>query len=72
MRTTIESYATMGIDTETPLSVTASIGVSAIEQGATSPAVLVDQADKALYLAKDQGRNRVEQWSQALSDSRAA
>jgi len=72
LRTTIESYATMGIDTETPLSVTASIGVSAIEQGATSPAVLVDQADKALYLAKDQGRNRVEQWSQALSDSRAA
>jgi two-component system cell cycle response regulator len=72
VRTTIESYATMGIDTATPLSVTACLGVSAIEQGASSPGELVDQADKALYQAKDQGRNRVEQWSQALSDSRAA
>ena len=72
VRATIESYATMGIETMTPMMVTASLGVSAIEQGATSPAVLVDQADKALYQAKEQGRNRVEQWSQALSDSRAA
>ena len=72
VRATIESYATMGIETMTPMMVTASLGVSAIEQGATSPAVLVDQADKALYQAKDQGRNRVEQWSQALSNNRAA
>ncbi len=72
VRATIESYATMGIETMTPMMVTASLGVSAIEQGATSPGMLVDQADKALYQAKEQGRNRVEQWSQALSDSRAA
>jgi diguanylate cyclase (GGDEF)-like protein len=72
VRATIESYATMGIDTEMPLSVTASLGVSAIEQGGTSPEMLVDQADKALYQAKEQGRNRVEQWSRALSDTRAA
>ncbi|GMQ76569.1 MAG: hypothetical protein BMS9Abin01_1851 [Gammaproteobacteria bacterium] len=71
-RATIESYATMGIDTQTPLSVTASLGVSAIEQGATTPVMLVDQADKGLYQAKRQGRNRVEQWSPALSDNRAA
>jgi len=71
-RSTIESYATMGIDTQTPLSVTASLGVSAIEQGATTPIMLVDQADKALYQAKEQGRNRVEQWSPALSGNRAA
>ncbi len=72
VRATIESYATMGIETKTPMMVTASLGVSAIEQGATSPGVLVDQADKALYQAKEQGRNRVEQWSQALSNNRAA
>ncbi len=72
VRATIESYATMGIETMTPMMVTASLGVSAIEQGASSPGVLVDQADKALYQAKEQGRNRVEQWSQALSDNRAA
>ena len=72
VRATIESYATMGIETSGNLTVTASLGVSAIEQGATSPSLLVDQADKALYQAKDQGRNRVEQWSKALSDNRAA
>ena len=72
VRSAIESYATMGIETKTPLTVTASLGVSAIEQGATAPGMLVDQADKALYQAKELGRNRVEQWSQALSDNRAA
>jgi diguanylate cyclase (GGDEF)-like protein len=72
VRATIESYATMGIETVTPMIVTASLGVSALEQGAASPGVLVDQADKALYHAKEQGRNRVEQWSRALSDKRAA
>ncbi len=71
VRATIESYATMGIETVTPMIVTASLGVSALEQGAASPGVLVDQADKALYHAKEQGRNRVEQWSRALSDKRA-
>ena len=72
VRSTIESYATMGIDTATPMTVTASLGVAAIEQGATEPGKLVDQADKALYQAKESGRNRVEQWSQALADNRAA
>ena len=72
VRGTIESYATMGIETKGPLTVTASLGVSAIEQGASSHGILVDQADKALYHAKEMGRNRVEQWSQALADNRAA
>ena len=72
VRSTIESYATMGIETSSDLTVTASLGVSAIEQGASEPAVLIDQADKALYQAKEQGRNRVEQWSQALGSNRAA
>lgn len=71
VRSTIESYATMGIETKGDLTVTASLGVAALEQGASDPAKLVDQADKALYQAKEQGRNRVEQWSQAL-DNRAA
>ena len=72
VRSTIESYATMGIETRASLTVTASLGVSAIEQGADAPGTLVDQADKALYQAKEQGRNRVEQWSPALSGNRAA
>jgi diguanylate cyclase (GGDEF)-like protein len=72
VRATIESYATMGIEVNGDLTVTASLGVSSIEQGASSPGVLVDQADLALYQAKEQGRNRVEQWNQALTDNRAA
>jgi diguanylate cyclase (GGDEF)-like protein len=72
VRATIESYATMGIETDGEMIVTASLGVSALAQGASSPGLLVDQADLALYQAKETGRNRVEQWSQSLTDNRAA
>ena len=41
------------------LSVTASLGVSCRSLGAHSPQELLDQADKCLYLAKQNGRNRV-------------
>ena len=37
----------------------ASFGVSALDAGARTEAELVDQADQALYLAKQAGRNRV-------------
>ncbi len=43
--------------------VTASIGVSMIGDNASDPAELTDQADQALYVAKDAGRNRVVRWS---------
>lgn len=41
------------------LHITASFGVAALKAGQTVE-VSIDQADKALYLAKSQGRNRVE------------
>ena len=42
-----------------PLSVTASIGVSAVPDCTTVPAEVLGQADAALYRAKEAGRNRV-------------
>lgn len=39
--------------------ITVSIGISGIHEEAIEPSVLVEQADKALYRAKKEGRNRV-------------
>lgn len=47
------------------LSVTASLGVSALCQNPDSPQDLMDQADKCLYVAKRHGRNQVVRWDRA-------
>jgi PleD family two-component response regulator len=39
--------------------VTVSIGFTMLQSGRTSQAALLGQADRNLYAAKDQGRNRV-------------
>jgi two-component system cell cycle response regulator len=41
------------------ITVTVSIGVAVIEPDDTSPAAILKRADRALYKAKDEGRNRV-------------
>src|SRR5205823_2390774 len=46
---------------------TVSLGVAAMEGGASSPQDLLNQADQALYAAKRGGRNRVEAWNPALT-----
>lgn len=43
--------------------ITASLGVSSILDHAKDPAMLNDQADQALYIAKESGRNRVISWT---------
>ena len=40
------------------LTVTVSVGVSALEPGAEQPAALIEAADVALYEAKREGKNR--------------
>lgn len=47
--------------------VTCSFGVAHLDSAASTPAALYDAADRALYLAKDSGRNRV--CSQAEQDA---
>ena len=44
------------------VSVTASLGVSALSLGAREPRLLLEQADKCLYAAKRGGRNQVVRW----------
>ena len=49
--------------------VTASIGIAGIEESdgdVLSPAALIDRADRALYRAKNHGRNRIEMFQDAL------
>ena len=51
---------------------TASFGVSSVAGGQSTPEFIIDLADKALYHAKESGRNQVARWSVvALSDNTA-
>jgi diguanylate cyclase (GGDEF)-like protein len=50
--------------------ITASIGIAGVsapeKMDVLSPAALIDRADRALYSAKNNGRNRIEMWENAL------
>jgi len=58
------------------LSVTSSIGVAGIEsipeEVVFSTSSLIERADRALFIAKDKGRNRTETWSPSLGGYRPA
>jgi diguanylate cyclase (GGDEF)-like protein len=62
IRTRVES-STVAVD-DLAIHVTASIGIAGIEAGAADAVqtanALIDRADRALYVAKHRGRNRVE------------
>jgi diguanylate cyclase (GGDEF)-like protein len=59
------------LKTKNPVEVTSSFGVSSLTHGAKDIAELINQADKALYLSKQSGRNKVSRWDQ-VQDHKAA
>jgi diguanylate cyclase (GGDEF)-like protein/PAS domain S-box-containing protein len=59
------------LKTKTPISVTSSFGVSSLSHGAKDVAELIHQADKALYLSKETGRDKVSRWDQVEDDKAA-
>ena len=59
------------LKTKVPLQVTSSFGVSSLTHGAKDVAGLIIQADKALYLSKQSGRNKVSRWDQVQDDKAA-
>jgi diguanylate cyclase (GGDEF)-like protein/PAS domain S-box-containing protein len=64
LRLAIAARASEAVRTTGDNRITMSFGVSCWSLGATGPLELVDQADKALYAAKEAGRNQVGQWTQ--------
>jgi diguanylate cyclase (GGDEF)-like protein len=59
LRIRIETEAGSRVRTSFRLALTVSCGISSTRLGANTPLELVDQADKALYAAKEAGRNCV-------------
>lgn len=53
-------------------SVTVSIGVSSFSPGLETPETIIEAADRALYLAKSRGKNRVEAFDSSTEESNAA
>lgn len=60
IRSTIENAEILLPDKKNSVSVTASFGIASVEPGQVKSADrLINEADEALYQAKDQGRNRI-------------
>jgi len=47
------------VEKETGIAITISLGVATLQDGQDAPAILIGQADAALYRSKSMGRNRV-------------
>lgn len=59
MRANIENQAAQSLKLTGGKVITASFGVSDLDANANDLTELIDQADSALYVSKDSGRNKV-------------
>ena len=69
IRTRIEAECGIGLKKERILRITASLGVASFDARSTNVESLIAGADKALYRAKREGRNRVCLFESALDDT---
>ncbi len=67
VRQRIEAESASAIPPIPGVRITVSLGVSSTALGAPDPSKLIDQADTALYAAKEGGRNRVMCWDQTAA-----
>jgi diguanylate cyclase (GGDEF)-like protein/PAS domain S-box-containing protein len=65
IRVAIEQTAGTTVRTMEGLRITSSFGVATLRDAASDLAGLIDQADEALYFAKQNGRNQITIWRQA-------
>jgi diguanylate cyclase (GGDEF)-like protein len=66
LRGEVEARTANGLRSVEATNVTASFGVATLMPDVKSPVELIDRADKALYAAKNDGRNCVRQWRPEL------
>jgi diguanylate cyclase (GGDEF)-like protein len=72
IRFRVEAQAGPGIRSIPGLRVTSSFGLSSMEFGAANLKMLIDEADQALYAAKQAGRNKVVRFDEMPPQTRAA
>lgn len=67
LRVQVEKLAFDVATSKHPIRVTMSLGVATFPADAQSPQELADRADRAVYMAKSRGKNRVVTWSDTRS-----
>ena len=70
-RSNIQLLRVTGTTGASAISITASLGIASLEHGATTLSQLIELADRALYRAKNTGRNRVVAWDAEQFKKRA-